>query len=484
MKQNTDQITPEFFFIVLATFFGIIYCLAIPPFALPDEIRHFARIYDIATGNIWGNTTYLSDSIISFADSVRKECVPKKLHSLFEYAHCIKNNGNYHITETDKAFPIWLSSIYTPLTYIHIIPIKYIFLKLNTDIYIIFYMLRILSMIITNFILYKSLKMMPYLKWHTSFILLFTSNIFIRSGISADSMILATCFFVLLKIINNKQKPFNIIITSSLIATMKPIYFLISSMTLTKISIKNITKTICILTIPATISILCLYSTPKLKQDGYTAEEIVRQKYPDTFNKYKDFFYDFYNDGQKLMCKKVSVKEQIDHIISRPSKAINLIVMTDIFYIKKWLSGIISRIDVLDVNTKIPYFVYFALIFMIRNDKTKEHSTQQKIIATSTFFLIKILIMVALYLSFTPVGYPLVIGFQGRYFLPILPLLVFLVPANKKPETEQSQKIRDIACVALIIILCIALASYIKIEYRDHDYAHRYPVPKCLTPPI
>jgi uncharacterized membrane protein len=45
---------------------------------------------------------------------------------------------------------------------------------------------------------------------------------------------------------------------------------------------------------------------------------------------------------------------------------------------------------------------------------------KHKIYIAIILFVISILIWTALYLSFTPVGYPYVVGVQGRYFIPLV----------------------------------------------------------------
>jgi hypothetical protein len=50
------------------------------------------------------------------------------------------------------------------------------------------------------------------------------------------------------------------------------------------------------------------------------------------------------------------------------------------------------------------------------------------------FGLITIAIYMSQYLSWTPVGLPLVLGPTGRYFLPLLPATVFLAPCLRLPR--------------------------------------------------
>ena len=77
------------------------------------------------------------------------------------------------------------------------------------------------------------------------------------------------------------------------------------------------------------------------------------------------------------------------------------------------------------------------------------------IVATST-----ILLMTALYLTWTPVGKYMVDGIQGRYFLPLAPLgsVVFLAACARKQHWKRSTT--QIVILALIVIeAAIALAT-------------------------
>ncbi|HKR47017.1 MAG TPA: DUF2142 domain-containing protein [Paraburkholderia sp.] len=62
----------------------------------------------------------------------------------------------------------------------------------------------------------------------------------------------------------------------------------------------------------------------------------------------------------------------------------------------------------------------------------------------------------ALYVSWTPVGRRVVDGVQGRYFLPLLPLLALLLPARSSSGAEsRALEALKVTCVAIVLIFPI-----------------------------
>lgn len=75
-----------------------------------------------------------------------------------------------------------------------------------------------------------------------------------------------------------------------------------------------------------------------------------------------------------------------------------------------------------------------------------------------------ILVFAALYLSWTEIGYKLVIGVQGRYFIPALIFLGLLVPpAQFKNVTLE--KINKLSLITAISMACVSTASIIYVFY-------------------
>ena len=73
----------------------------------------------------------------------------------------------------------------------------------------------------------------------------------------------------------------------------------------------------------------------------------------------------------------------------------------------------------------------FMLLIMINTfadkDINKRINKKESILLTGIVLLIIGLIYTSLYIQFTPPGYLTILGVQGRYFLPFLPLLLIII---------------------------------------------------------
>ncbi|HSH31142.1 MAG TPA: DUF2142 domain-containing protein, partial [Candidatus Saccharimonadales bacterium] len=79
-----------------------------------------------------------------------------------------------------------------------------------------------------------------------------------------------------------------------------------------------------------------------------------------------------------------------------------------------------------------------------------------RLASAAVFFGTFVLIALALYVSFTQVGHPRVEGIQGRYFLPLLPLLAIWSP---KLSPAKAGKFRHYTIPAVGLIIVAGLLS-------------------------
>ena len=80
------------------------------------------------------------------------------------------------------------------------------------------------------------------------------------------------------------------------------------------------------------------------------------------------------------------------------------------------------------------------LLYVAFTDRSEQIDTRRKVISIITFLLVYGSTSLMLYLTFTPVGSLSVSGYQTRYLLPILPILLVTMSQNKQKELEQEQQ--------------------------------------------
>ena len=100
-----------------------------------------------------------------------------------------------------------------------------------------------------------------------------------------------------------------------------------------------------------------------------------------------------------------------------------------------WIAERISRI--LLWNMAIPYVVVLCLAFMRKSYEPKVMGLAQRSYSLMLFGVVFLLIELLLLLDHTYSGSQIILGVQGRYFIPALPLL-FLFLRNNTIELKQN----------------------------------------------
>jgi uncharacterized membrane protein len=118
-------------------------------------------------------------------------------------------------------------------------------------------------------------------------------------------------------------------------------------------------------------------------------------------------------------------------------------------------------------NSPIPnliYYMYFFIILLVAAfDKGSfKISLKQRYIILGLFLLIAGTIFVLEYLTWTYTGAPVIHGIQGRYLIPILPLL-FLTLYEKGERTKRRFLVE--LMMSLLIILILSKVVLILINY-------------------
>ena len=98
--------------------------------------------------------------------------------------------------------------------------------------------------------------------------------------------------------------------------------------------------------------------------------------------------------------------------------------------------------ELIKVHTVVPYILFVLLIWITLTDQTTKDRFKlyQKVIIALTILAVGGLIFTSLFVQWTTCGSDSIAGIQGRYFIPILPLLMILVGSQIKLKTEYDNK--------------------------------------------
>lgn len=135
----------------------------------------------------------------------------------------------------------------------------------------------------------------------------------------------------------------------------------------------------------------------------------------------------------------VSAKEQLVFVLTNPLFNIGLLANTLINYWDFYLASFVGILGWLDTPLQ-PFAVYgaYALFIILSTvlDKKEETcntpSLSIKLLIFGILISTFLCIMYSLYLAWSPVKNPIILGVQGRYFIPLATLFSLVLPLHRK----------------------------------------------------
>ena len=152
-----------------------------------------------------------------------------------------------------------------------------------------------------------------------------------------------------------------------------------------------------------------------------------------------------------------NVSEQLTNIIHKPLFALEVLVVhiKDTLFNFNWYLQM--HHPVFFTNEYAPAIVLIQMIFILYISLTEDDyhfKVKDRVIMATAFMLTFIMTSLVLYISYTPVGSLSIAGYQPRYLLPMLSLLLFSVSTKKVKSVKSVNRNMNIciACAAFIII--------------------------------
>jgi uncharacterized membrane protein len=161
-----------------------------------------------------------------------------------------------------------------------------------------------------------------------------------------------------------------------------------------------------------------------------------------------------------------SVSGQFDYLLASPLALPTVMVQT--FAYQPWflLSSVIGRLGWLDAPMP-DWFIALGclgLVVALVAPGNRGNALLPGLLGVMTFLALLTATCFALYLSWTPVAKPTIDGLQGRYILPILPLLGWAIPAYG-PRLERALLPAWALVLAFPIVTLATLPSVIMERY-------------------
>ena len=118
--------------------------------------------------------------------------------------------------------------------------------------------------------------------------------------------------------------------------------------------------------------------------------------------------------------------------------------------------------------------LYYAVSFMLcQAEKSGRVYSRTEKIAIFIPILLFIVLTPSMLLSYTKEGAEKIRGLQGRYYLPVLPLLMLLMPKSRWKVSENSSEIEYRDTGTQILYLSLMWISVVSVYYMMYKYSSR-----------
>lgn len=485
------DIKPQTVFLIIGLIYGMGFILATPAFQVPDEYEHFYRALYVSEGHVvpekLGDKSgvYVPESVQITSDKVSREwysfIMDRKVKMNLTSLLYLPFNGKNMVFEDISRIAV---ITYSPVPYLVSafgIAIGKLF---NLSPLVLMYIGRLANLLAWLFLTYLAIRITPVQKWVFLMLALIPMTLFEAASLSADSLLFGLSFLIIAIFFkfafdDNKKKIgikdiYILFILLLLLALSKSNYFLLVSL---------------IFLIPAE-----KFGNPQTQSVWGTKNFL----YSKIFGNRKKMILVagflflsiavitgvwslLVKDLYMPIVPQVSVSGQIAYILGDPFRFPYVLINT---LIHQGLSYQLLFVGNFWLDIPLPMWwlgVYVATIIPIALlEKNSIIITRnQKLISTVVFILAFIAVCALVYIPWTPVGQNIIDGIQGRYFIPILPLIFLLLykirdfgnydkkitNSNKKIIRTIRENLNLILIAYIVIFLSITLLIFITSYY-------------------
>ena len=297
---------------------------------------------------------------------------------------------------------------------------------------------RIFTAVMYVFCIYRAIKKVPYGKYIFLFIALFPISLILASAISYDSMVLISTisfiatFMAVMSKPNDRKELIEMVVWSFLLGGVKgggylillPLTFTLYDRNHKEQSLKKIIYAIT----SGLLSFVLFYS---LLQIGNSS------------------LFQLGYKGDSLL--------SISFLFEHPLRFLLMTIKSYFTYADQVIFGIPGR-ALGWIEKVLPIYITGGMLLIMFFsgwlDNTKPQLTKSFRFSSILVTAICLISVPAMLLSFTPANFTTINGIQGRYFIPVLPLIV-LVITNKKNEiiSDDKSRILNHKCIQLFMVL-------------------------------
>ncbi len=459
MLSRLNNIKPYNFFVVVAILFEIVFNIVTPPLQAPDEISHFYRAYQIADGHflpertkdrLGGHLPVCFDEFVlpyTFAALNLKYTLSEQ--DVLRSAEVVFDKKNTQF----KDFPS--TTTYSAVSYLPQITALFIIKQFNCKVATLYYGGRIFSFLFWLIIMYFVIRIVPLYKWLFTIIILLPMNLYVANAFSADGVNNCLTFLFVALILKHIFSQ-NRVTTKDILV----VFIILALLALAKFVFVSF------------ILLLFLIPGHKFKSHLYRFGSIAvilvvtliifsywSGIYLKNYIKISDYDPSYiYNVG---LSPCADPEAQKAYILDHGFYFFSVIYHSIFDHPQTFLKGYVGAFGQSDIFLPKGLYIlsYLVILFIAVTEYNKMAlTTAHKILFSMVALAAFVLILLSIHLMWDCVGEGVVDLVQGRYLIPVLPLL-FILPGNKKFGLNFPYVI-IVLPLAVILNACSARAIY------------------------
>lgn len=440
-KANNNGVRLERLYLWIAIPVGIIMCIVNPLGKIPDEDHHSRKAMAMSIGNIFSEVD---------EDGRATEMLNAKLHELVTRSVTNYDDAWRRLTAPETEGEVLLDyntmALYAPICHAPQAFGMFLTRIMGFGVSVQCYAARLFNFSLAIFLLYNAIKFMPYKKNLMMVLALLPIANNVLPTMSSDALAISMCMFFIAYILHLKYddnitnyslKHYIIMAVSSFVIALCKIVYLplcLIFLVLPKEKFGTMKKKVLFIFVVVLISVIL-----NLVWLGYCSRFLVE-----------------FNAG-------VNSKDQVIFILTHPIRYCTILFKTINFYFNTYISGICGdALGTYNVKaTELLIYPCIALLSILFFSKTEDAKIKfdafTKIIFAGIFIIIAVLVYTSLYVQWTPVAFPLIIGVQPRYFFPVL-IMTAVVFENGFIEIKEKMT-RGLLTFLLFFNINVAVAT-------------------------
>ena len=445
LSQGAEKrIKKEWLFAGLALVIGVALVFVNAPQVRYDEHAHFWRAYEIASGNIISRTTNELPNSVTDLFMREDNSYPNKEINY----ETIQEKIGAELNEDEKTpFAVGATGSLTPISYIPQVIGVLIGRVLQLSPMIILYLGRLTNLLAYIALVFMAIKIMPSEKWKMiiMMIALFPMSMNLAATVSPDTVILGTTLLAISYAMHlkfeTKEITYKHIILLGILCMIptvcKIVYFPLCLLVLLLPHEKFESKTKRIL---SWVIIFAIVFIPYL-----VLNRIVSL-------------------GDYEIAIRTNMTEQILFTLSSIPRDFITLINTIYVEFSDYFFEMIGGWNTIQILSIVLFIMLLIAMYKTEENEKKLTFTKTDKVICWVIFIIEVLgVVAAMYLGWTQAQQTVVEGVQGRYFLPIIPLICILLSKNKL-EWKIKNKEMKYAIILMIIFVFVcgfSIRSYI-----------------------